>query len=273
ADWKYRRPGGGTQFGISTNCVITRNRANQGGGSYGGQFFNCTIADNVATNSGGGVYGSASLYNSIAYYNSAPAGADPSGAKMEYCCTTPPVFGNSNVTNPPIFADRSGGNLRLQSNSPCINTGRNAYAPGAPDLDGDPRIAGGTVDIGAYEFQSPASIISYAWLQQYGLPMDGSADDLDSDGDGLNNWKEWKSGTIPTNAAFVLQLSSPSNSVSGMKVKWQSVGGVTYYLQRSTNLPAFDPIQSNLVGQAGSTTFTDLTATNGGPFFYRVGVQ
>jgi hypothetical protein len=47
----------------------------------------------------------------------------------------------------------------------------------------------------------------------------------------------------------------------------------TYYLLSSTNLPVFTPIQSNLVGQAGSTSYTDTTATNGGPYFFRVGVQ
>ncbi|HEY5043880.1 MAG TPA: choice-of-anchor Q domain-containing protein [Verrucomicrobiae bacterium] len=181
--------------------------------------------------------------------------------------------GIGNITNEPVFMDMANGNYRLQSNSPCINSGNNSYISVTNDLDGNPRIVGGTVDIGAYEYQTPSSILSYAWAQQFDLPTDGSADTLDSDGDGMNNWQEWKAGTIPTNAASVLKLASPSNSVSGVTVTWQSVSGVTYYLQSSTNLMAFTSIQSNIVGQAGSTSYTDTTATNVGPCFYRVGVQ
>jgi hypothetical protein len=277
--------GGGAYSNILVNCVLNNNFANGnggGGGAYNSTLANCIVVSNTASFApagvhGGGVYGGAST-NCIIYYNTvAGSGSNfffPSNMAIGYCCTTPlPTNGVGNITNEPVFVDLANGDFHLQSNSPCINAGNNSYITNATDLDGNPRIAGGTVDIGAYEFQSPASIISYAYLQQYGLPMDGSADDLDSDGDGLNNWKEWKTGTIPTNAASVLQLSSPSNSVSGMKVKWQSVSGVTYYMQRSTNLTGFISLQSNLVGQAGSTTFTDVTATNGGPFFYRVGVQ
>ncbi len=51
-----------------------------------------------------------------------------------------------------VYLDANG-DLRLQSNSPCINAGNNAYVSNTIDLDGNPRIVSGTVDIGAYEYQ------------------------------------------------------------------------------------------------------------------------
>jgi hypothetical protein len=75
---------------------------------------------------------------------------------LNYCCTTPlPSSGAGNFSNEPLFVDLAGGDLRLQMGSPCINAGNNAYAVGTTDLDGNPRIVGGTVDVGAYEWQGP----------------------------------------------------------------------------------------------------------------------
>ena len=190
---------------------------------------------------------------------------------MSNCCTMPlPPNGTLNFTNAPLFVNPATGDFHLQSNSPCINAGKNIYIPITNDLDGNARIVGGTVDVGAYEYQTPTSILSYIWARQYGLPTDGSADYLDSDADGMNNWQEWIAGTIPTNAASILRISSPSNNISGITIRWQSVTNITYYLQRSTNLTSqttFFPIQSNIVGQVGSTSYTDTTATNDVPFF------
>ena len=137
-------------------------------------------------------------------------------------------------------------------------------------------LSGGTVDMGAYEFQSPQSLISYAWLQQYSLPADGSADSTDADGDGLNNWQEWNAGTNPTNALSVLRLLSPAFGAAGVAVSWQSVSGRNYFLERSTDLGAqapFRPLATDIRGQVGTTTFTDTNAVGAGPFFYRIGIQ
>jgi hypothetical protein len=169
--------------------------------------------------------------------------------------------------------DYASGNLHLQSNSPCINAGCNAYVTTATDLDGTPRVSGGTVDIGAYEFQFLDPF--HAWLQSYGLPIDGSADYTDPDHDGMNNWEEWVCGTDPTDPLSVLRLLSPSITSGYATVSWQSVAGLSYYLLRSTNLTSWPPFRllaTNLVGQAGTTSYTDKYATRLTPLFYRVGV-
>jgi hypothetical protein len=113
-------------------------------------------------------------------------------------------------------------------------------------------------------------------LQQYGLPTDGSANAADPDGDGLNNWQEWRTGTNPTNALSVLRLLSPVSGAPGLIVRWQSVSGRNYFLERGDPLRAqapFLPIATDIVGQPGTTSFTDTNAVGAGPFFYRVGVQ
>jgi hypothetical protein len=92
----------------------------------------------------------------------------------------------------------------------------------------------------------------------------------------LNNGQEWRCGTDPTNALSVLRLLPPEAGGTNMTVTWQSVAGVNYFLERGTDLgarPSFLPLARNLVGQPGTTTFTDTSAVGKGPIFYRVGVQ
>jgi parallel beta-helix repeat protein len=268
--------GGGAGWCTLNNCRLTGNSAPNGGGVWSGTLLNCTVVGNSAVWNGGGVcFGL--LNNCVVTDNSAQGSPNWGAVTPNYCCTTPLPGGVGNFTNAPLFVDTNNwSNLRLRANSPCINAGLNAYVTNSTDLDGNPRISGGTVDVGAYEFQNPASTISYAWLQQYGLPMDGTADTVDSDHDGLNNWQEWRTGTDPTNGLSVLQMLSPTNGASGVAVTWQSVTNRNYYLQRSADLsaqPAFLSLQSNIVGQVGTTTYTDTNAAGAGPFFYRVGVQ
>ena len=132
------------------------------------------------------------------------------------------------------------------------------------------------MDLGAYEFQTPLSQLSYAWLQSYGLPTDGSADLIDSDGDGLNNWQEYTAGTDPTNADCALRVLGASPGATGVTVTWQSVTNRNYFVERATDSvtqAGFSCVASNLAGAPGTTGFTDTNAPQAGPVFYRVGAK
>ncbi len=265
--------GGATYWSVLKNCALTGNSAGYGGGAEGGTLNNCTLAGNLANDGGGASY--STLNNCIIFYNSARIeGANYLGGTLNYCCTTPLPEGTGNLIKAPSFVNMNGwADLRLQSNSPCINAGNNAFAYGDTDLDGNPRIAGATVDIGAYEFQGQGLSGFSAWLWQYGQPIDGSANAADPDQDRLNNQQEWVCATCPTNSQSALRLLSPATAGTNLVVTWSSVAGVNYYLERSTNLASpFSLLATNLVGQEGFTSYEDPNTTGGGPFFYRVGV-
>jgi hypothetical protein len=131
------------------------------------------------------------------------------------------------------------------------------------------------VDIGAYEFQSPTSVISYAWLQSYGLPTDGTADWADTDNDGMNNYQEWLAGTDPTNPTSALRLQAPVINPPGLLLRWSSDTNHAYFVQRATSLKTpllFSLLRSNISGLAGATAYTDATASSTkGAAFYRIG--
>jgi Bacterial TSP3 repeat len=305
--------GGGANACVLTNCIIMQNNSFfQGGGAYscllydclvisnysiadGGVYcgssskaLNCTIIANNAYNGAGGIDSlpSSVVRNCIIYYNTVTTGSYSNylfdGPSFQNCCTAPQVSSSSTcITNEPGFVDYANGNYRLNSNSPCINggstypNGGSTFPPSATDFDGNPRVVDEIVDIGAYEYQVAGSILPTYWTQQYGLSKDGT---IDSDGDGMNNFQEYIAGTNPTNAASVLKMLSVINNVSGATVKWQCVQFKLYNLQRSTNLPTFTTISTNLAGPTfplGATTasFTDTGAVGPGPFFYRVSVQ
>lgn len=59
--------------------------------------------------------------------------------------------------NPKFISTGALPNLHLRPGSPAVNAGDPAFvpAPGETDIDGQPRIAGGRVDIGADEVQNP----------------------------------------------------------------------------------------------------------------------
>ena len=149
--------GGGACDAVLYNCLLVGNQAwsnpeeyARGGGARNCTLVNCTVASNKAFY-GGGVFGGVAI-NTVIYGNAATNDANWTGGAFTNCCTTPLPTGSANITNDPQFVDAAAGEYRLDGDSPCINAGFDAAAPGDMDLNGGARIVFGRVDMGAYEY-------------------------------------------------------------------------------------------------------------------------
>jgi hypothetical protein len=258
--------GGGMAGGLAINCVFYANHTtgwhqfggDSGGGMAGGEAYNCTFVGNSSFSGGGLSDGAA--YNCVFFGNtiSAGSGADVFGSQVYNSCSTELTHGvNGNITNAPLFVDAANGNFRLQSNSPCINWGNNSYVTNATDLDGNPRIVEGTVDMGAYEYQgivgladSDSDGIADDWERQRG----GNQNPDRGCSNGVNTLLQaYIAGLDPNDPDSRFSFSVEIATFFGNILRWQRVGGREYKIYYSTNLVnGFLPLIDHLVpGESG----------------------
>jgi len=181
------------------NCVISGNFAPRGGAIYShnaGQptIVNCTISANAASVFAGGIYcynsSNLDITNCILWSDTAASASEimvaagaPTSVQISYCniqgltenvvCDSASTvnWGQGNINLDPLFTSPGSldalrvytqGDYHLLAGSPCIDAGDPAFTadPDATDIDGNPRISGAKVDMGADEFQSfiPARI-------------------------------------------------------------------------------------------------------------------
>ena len=264
--------GGGAYYSVLHNCVVTGNTTgHDGGGAYSCTLNNCTLSGNKAYQ-GGGAYGSA-LNNCIVWGNTGYVVAtnNHQGCAFLYSCSWPKPSGEGNIKADPKFADAANGDFRLQTNSPCINTGTNEYVASAFDLDGNPRILGGRVDMGAYEFpktHTPSIPVNvpYCWLDEWD---EGITDyegyetlALSQGANGFFFWESFVAGLVPTNA-------NSKFLITNLVVKCDNGKDAVATLDWTPRRP--DRIYTVL----GKTNLTDGTwhfPTNDGMRFFKVNV-
>ncbi|MHC4637219.1 MAG: right-handed parallel beta-helix repeat-containing protein [Planctomycetota bacterium] len=130
--------------GIISNCTITKN-TNYGLFAFSGLISNCIIWGNAQQ-----------LYDS---------------SKPTYSCVQGGSLGVGNIDANPCFMDFDANDFHLRPESPCIDAGDPDYFPGPDevDIDGQPRLMGLSVDMGADEIYSPAIIVTSPLKNEFWL--------------------------------------------------------------------------------------------------------
>jgi len=180
-----------------SNCTFSSNSANYGGGIYSCfdstlTVTNCTFTGNSANFDGGGIYNwtnstltvtNCILWSNYAHNHGLQVAMGPfleqytvnisysnvqGGHEAVYDPCEVLVWDTGNIDAIPCFVDPGywdaggvwvEGDYHLLPNSPCIDTGDPNYIvePNETDLDGKPRVMGGRIDMGAYEYSPPIS--------------------------------------------------------------------------------------------------------------------
>jgi hypothetical protein len=184
---------------------------------------------------------------------------------------------NGNVSVDPVFVDYENGDLHLQDNSPCINAGDPDYIPepGETELDGKPRVIGGRIDMGAYEFNQVPVANAGADVEVYAgaggvvnVELDGS-ESSDADGQELTYSWTWEidgevktaSGVSPVvefgrgeHVVTLVVNDGLEDSLSGeVVVKVLNVGPVADAGQDATVYAGIDGVASVELDGSGSS--------------------
>ncbi|NWF76531.1 MAG: choice-of-anchor D domain-containing protein, partial [Nitrospirae bacterium] len=176
------RNGGGLSLNSETGTITLANNifhnnsaVNVGGGisiatsTATAGFYNDTFHNNSAADGGGIDFYSLSSSTNVHIYNaiiwdSTPQAISESGVGRVLAVysdieggTGQSWFGTGCIDLNPLFTDPTNGGFQLQAGSPCIDSGNSSPWIPSTDFDGNPRVSGTEVDMGAFEYGSGVS--------------------------------------------------------------------------------------------------------------------
>ncbi|HEY3268604.1 MAG TPA: choice-of-anchor Q domain-containing protein [Armatimonadota bacterium] len=211
--------GGGAQVASNT---LARNTAGYGGAIFeelGGapRIVNNSLVENGASAGGGGMYArdDIAFANNLVAFNTSGISSELTSAKSHHNL----LFGNAtgdylggfvhgtgDVNADPKITRDTYGAVHIQPTSPARNAGDNASVIGAADIDGEPRIQQGTVDIGADESNGTAAFVNVERVLF-----------VKADGNDANDGSSWG------NAMKTVQAAVSASAVLGGEV-WVKAG-------------------------------------------------
>ena len=171
---------GGAIWGVVRNSLVYQNTGYGFSTARDSASHNWIFENSVFDGNGGGIHvnyfgGDATMIRNTAVtfntgdgiyretqYTLNVINCDVHGNGLNYRGTITPV---NSISADPLYRSRATGNFHILAASPCVDVGLNQpwMAKGEPtafDLDGNPRIANGVVDIGAYEvYTAPTMLI------------------------------------------------------------------------------------------------------------------
>lgn len=148
---------------VTNNVIVGNVAANAGGCSFSMTAY-ASVANNIIAFNSSGIAGlerDNALHNNCVY--------NPNGANYTYLSP-----GSDDISVDPLFVDRANGNYHLSIGSPCINAGyNNDVSAGSLDMDGQARIMGSSVDIGADEISASKLAVGTSREQANGASVSG----------------------------------------------------------------------------------------------------
>jgi hypothetical protein len=249
-----------TCAGVLRNCVIRRNRADVAPGVFCSTGTHATISNCVITDNVGGNWYGAALYcfeseamisNCIIWGNGQPAMTTIDGIiTANYSIVQQGWAGEGNFDLDPLLT----ANGHLTQDSPARDAGDpNGSYGDLRDIDGEARLMGVAVDIGADEYSDiDIDQLPDFWEERYfGDPL-VAAPEGDLDEDGRLNLTEYFTSTDPS-LALVKRYVDPEgdDNWDGLSPEWNGVSGPKATVQAAIDLA--NPIEGDEVILAAGT--------------------